>query len=247
MAEKQIVFGLHAVEALLESNPDRVLRLCVVRERQDKKIESLVQLAKSQDIAIEWESKQTLDKLTGSGTHQGIAAFCKKPSTLNEEDLKSLLQSVKAPLLLVLDGVQDPHNLGACFRTADAAGVTAIIAPRDKAVGITPVVSKVASGAVETVPFIQVTNIARTLEMLKELGIWIYGAAGEAKQTLYQTDLRGPAAIVMGAEGDGLRRLTKDTCDVLVKIPMAGTVASLNVSVATAVFLFEVVRQRAGK
>ena len=144
----------------------------------------------------------------------------------------------------MLDGVQDPHNLGACFRSADAAGVHAIIAPKDKSVGITPVVSKVASGATETVPFVQVTNLARTLEQLKESGIWIYGAAGEAEQTLYQTDLTGPAAIVLGAEGEGLRRLTRERCDFLVKIPMQGAVSSLNVSVATGVFLFEAIRQR---
>jgi 23S rRNA (guanosine2251-2'-O)-methyltransferase len=148
------------------------------------------------------------------------------------------------PFLLILDGVQDPHNLGACFRSADAAGVHAIIAPKDKAVGITPVVSKVACGAAETVPFIQVTNLARTMEMLKEQGVWLYGAAGEAEQTVYQTKLTGAIGIVMGAEGDGMRRLTRETCDVLLKIPMHGTVSSLNVSVATGIFLFEVVRQR---
>jgi 23S rRNA (guanosine2251-2'-O)-methyltransferase len=162
--------------------------------------------------------------------------------------LKHLLVKLTVPpLLLILDGVQDPQNLGACFRSADAAGVHAIIAPKDKAVGLTPVVSKVACGAMETVPFVQVTNLARTLEMLKELGVWIYGAAGEAEKTIYQTDLKGPAAFVLGSEGDGMRRLTRETCDVLVKIPMFGTVESLNVSVAAGVVLFEAVRQRSSQ
>jgi 23S rRNA (guanosine2251-2'-O)-methyltransferase len=145
---------------------------------------------------------------------------------------------------LILDGIQDPHNLGACFRTADAAGVHAIIAPRDRSVGITSTVTKVACGATESVPFIQVTNLARAIEHIKELGIWVYGAAGEAKDTIYQTDFKGPTAIAMGAEGEGLRRLTRELCDGLVKIPMFGSVSSLNVSVATGVCLFEVARQR---
>jgi 23S rRNA (guanosine2251-2'-O)-methyltransferase len=147
-------------------------------------------------------------------------------------------------LVLVLDGVQDPHNLGACFRSADAAGANLIIAPRDKSASITSVVSKVASGAAETVPFVQVTNLVRALEKLKELGIWIYGAAGEAEQIVYEVDLRGPSALVLGAEGAGLRRLTREHCDVLVKIPMFGSASSLNVSVATGILLFEAVRQR---
>jgi 23S rRNA (guanosine2251-2'-O)-methyltransferase len=189
--------------------------------------------------------REELDHLTQHGNHQGVLAYTKQLKTFGEADLKHLLVNLtEPPFLLVLDGVQDPHNLGACFRSADAAGVHAIIAPKDKAVGITPVVSKVASGAAETVPFIQVTNLARTLEQLKELGVWIYGAAGEAEKTLYQTDLRGPIAIVLGAEGEGLRRLTRERCDLLVKIPMQGSVSSLNVSVATGVFLFEAVRQR---
>ncbi len=186
-----------------------------------------------------------MDRLTDEANHQGVVAFCAKTHVYSEAELKQLLQELdKPPFLLVLDGVQDPHNLGACFRSADAAGVHAIIAPKDKSVGITPVVSKVACGAAETVPFVQVTNLARTLEDLKEMGIWIYGAAGEAEKTVYQTDLAGAVAIVLGAEGDGLRRLTRDTCDGLVKIPMLGSVSSLNVSVATGILLFEVVRQR---
>lgn len=243
-SNKQFIFGLHAVEALLQRQPDRILRLCLYQERNDKKMETILHLAKKQGVTIEQASRQELDRMTQEANHQGVVACCTKSSVYSESDLKQLLQQTDSPpLVLVLDGVQDPHNLGACFRSADAAGVHAIIAPKDKSVGLTPVVSKVASGAMETVPFVQVTNLVRALEILKEMGIWIYGAAGEATQTIYQTDFSGPTAIVLGAEGAGLRRLTREHCDVLVKIPMRGSVSSLNVSVATGVFLFEVVRQ----
>jgi len=241
----QLIFGIHAVEALLQNEPERVLRLCVHQDRQDKKIEAIVQLAKKSGIRVEAMKRHELDHLTHDANHQGILAYCKPAKVLTEADLKSLLVKLQnPPLLLILDGIQDPHNLGACFRSADAAGVHAIIAPRDRSVGITPTVTKVACGAAETVPFIQVTNLARTLELLKELGIWIYGADGEAKENVYQIDFTGPIAIVMGAEGEGMRRLTRDKCDGLMKIPMHGSVSSLNVSVATGVCLFEVVRQR---
>lgn len=245
MSKSQYIFGLHAVESLLSKHPERVLRLCMAVERNDKKLEAIIQLARKQNIKIEQLSRPELDHLTDDANHQGIVAFCTKPNNLTEQDLPAFLENIEGPpFLLLLDGVQDPHNLGACFRVADAAGIHAIIAPKDNAVGITPVVSKVASGAAETVPFIQVTNLARTMETLKEAGIWLYGAAGEAKETLFKTKLTGSIAIVMGAEGDGLRRLTRETCDVLLKIPMQGTVDSLNVSVATGIILFEVIRQR---
>lgn len=241
----QLIFGIHAVEALLKNEPGRVLRLCVHQDRQDKKIESIVQLAKSNGIRVEFSKRAELDHLTHDANHQGVLAYCKPAKVLSEADLKSILVKLDtAPLLLILDGIQDPHNLGACFRTADAAGVHAIIAPRDRSVGITSTVTKVACGAAESVPFIQVTNLARAIEHIKELGIWVYGAAGEAKDTIYQTDFKGPTAIAMGAEGEGLRRLTRELCDGLVKIPMFGSVSSLNVSVATGVCLFEVARQR---
>lgn len=244
-ANKQFIFGLHAVQALLQKQPERILRLYVHPDRQDKKMESVLQLAKQKGISIEQVSKQELDRQTQEANHQGVVAFCSKAEVYSEKDLPSLLAEASTPpLLLILDGVQDPHNLGACFRSADAAGVHAIIAPKDKSASITPVVSKVASGAAETVPFVQVTNLARAMVEIKEMGIWIYGAAGEATQTLYQTDFRGPTAIVLGAEGAGLRRLTREHCDGLVKIPMQGFVSSLNVSVATGIFLFEAIRQR---
>jgi len=241
----QAVFGIHAVESLIASQPERVIRICVQKDRQDKKMTGLIKSAQAQGISVEMMSRQSLDQQTGSANHQGILAYCKKAAVLNEQDLKQLLENLDVPpFLLILDGVQDPHNLGACFRSADAAGVHAIIAPKDKSVGLTPVVSKVASGAAETIPFIQVTNLARTMEMLKEKGIWLYGAAGEAEQSLYQSDLAGPVAIVLGSEGAGLRRLTREHCDMLLKIPMQGSVESLNVSVATGIFLFEALRQR---
>ncbi|MHB1221832.1 MAG: 23S rRNA (guanosine(2251)-2'-O)-methyltransferase RlmB [Gammaproteobacteria bacterium] len=239
------IFGLHAVEALLKNQPDRILRLAVFTDRQDKKIEAILRTARTQNIAVGQASKQELDKMTESANHQGIVAFCKKARAYSEADLNELLGNLNVPpFVLVLDGVTDPHNLGACLRSADAAGVHAVIIPKDRAAGITPVVSKVASGAAETIPLVQVTNLARALEILKEMGIWVYGAAGEATASVYSTKLTGAIAIVMGAEGEGLRRLTRDTCDVLLKIPMQGTVSSLNVSVATGVLLFEVVRQR---
>ena len=248
MSANQYTFGIHAVTALIEKHPERIIRLLVAEERGDKKMAELLKLARRTSIEIREASRPELDKLTGDANHQGIAAYCAKARVYTESDLPALLEDIKGPpFLLVLDGVQDPHNLGACFRSADAAGVHAIIAPRDKATGITPAVSKVACGAAETVPFIQVTNLARTLDDIKALGIWIYGAAGEADTSIYKTDLRGAVAVVLGSEGEGLRRLTRDKCDGLVKIPMVGTVESLNVSVATGVFLFEVVRQRMKK
>mgnify|MGYP000264002744 CR=1 FL=1 len=244
-ANNLLIFGLHAVQSLLQNQPDRVLRLCFAQERHDKKIEQLVQAAKKSGIRVEQASRHELDRLTNEGNHQGVVAFCERAQTYSEADLKLMLQELQQPpFLLILDGVQDPHNLGACLRSADAAGVHAVIVPKDKAVGITPVVTKVACGAAETVPFVQVTNLARTMDMLKEMGIWLYGAAGEAEASLYETKLTGPIAIVLGAEGEGLRRLTRESCDVLLKIPMQGTVSSLNVSVATGVFLFEALRQR---
>ncbi len=242
---EQFTFGHHSVEALLRTHHSRVLRLYVQQGREDQKITALLKLAASHSIPVEPLSKQALDSMTDEANHQGIIAVCAKMQTYTENDLASLLENLTAaPFLLILDGVQDPHNLGACLRSANAAGVHAVIAPKDKAVGLTPAVTKVASGAAETTPFIQVTNLVRTIEKLKAAGIWIYGACGEAEQTLFQTDLSGPLAIVLGAEGTGLRRLTREHCDVLLKIPMHGMVSSLNVSVAAGVFMFEVVRQR---
>lgn len=247
MTKQYFTFGLHAVEALLTKNSARIILISVQRERQDKKIAGLMRLAAEAGITVDMVSKQELDRLVDAN-HQGIVAITQKAAMLTEEDIPGLLENLSAPaFILLLDGVQDPHNLGAIFRSADAAGVNLIIAPKDKAVGITPAVSKVACGATESVPFVQVTNLVRTMEKLKEMGIWLYGAAGEASASVYQIDFTGSVALVLGAEGEGLRRLTREHCDGLINIPMNGFVSSLNVSVATGIILFEVVRQRLHK
>ncbi|MCD6039415.1 MAG: rlmB [Gammaproteobacteria bacterium] len=248
MSESTVVFGLHAVEVLLKKCPERIHCLNILSERHDPRMQLLLKLAQQHAIKIQFMSRVTLDQLSHQANHQGIIAFCHPARRYAEQDLPQLLRSLSGPaFLLILDGVQDPHNLGACLRSADAAGVHAVIAPKDKSVGLTPTVCKVACGAAETVPFIQVTNLARTLRFLKEQNIWLFGAAGEAPQNLYQTNLNMPLGIVLGAEGAGMRRLTREHCDVLVYIPMRGTVPSLNVSVATGIVLFETVRQRALK
>ena len=241
------VFGLHAVAALLEHEPGRVTRLWVLASRKDARLNRLVDLARKRGVPINESTRVELDSLAEGARHQGVvAAYAGESAPLGEADLERLLDAVQEgpALVLVLDGVQDPHNLGACLRTADAAGAHAVVAPRDRAVGLTPAVLKVASGAAESVPFVPVTNLARTLRALKDRGLKVVGAAGEAEQSVFAADLSGPLALVMGGEGGGLRRLTREQCDALVRIPMAGAVESLNVSVAAAVCLYEVVRQR---
>jgi len=242
------VVGHHAVSELLRQQPEAILELMVQADRKDRRMQELRELAKSNRIGMQEMSKADLDKLGVRG-HQGVVATVSGgKDALSEQDLPALLAAAPAaPLLLVLDGVTDPHNLGACLRSADAAGVTAVIVPKDKAVGLTPVVRKVASGAAETVPLVVVTNLARCLQSLQEQGIWLVGTDDEATVSLYEQDLTGPLAIVMGSEGAGLRRLTRECCDHLVSIPMAGELSSLNVSVATGVTLFEAVRQRQPK
>ena len=241
------VFGLHAVAALLEHEPGRVTRLWVLASRKDARLNRLVDLARKRGVPINESTRVELDSLAEGARHQGVvAAYAGESAPLGEADLERLLDAVQEgpALVLVLDGVQDPHNLGACLRTADAAGAHAVVAPRDRAGGLTPAVLKVASGAAESVPFVQVTNLARTLRALKDRGLKVVGAAGEAEQSVFAADLSGPLALVMCGEGGGLRRLTREQCDALVRIPMAGAVESLNVSVAAAVCLYEVVRQR---
>ena len=243
---QHLTFGIHAVTGLLEHAPEKVRQLWLQQGRQDPKHKHIVQLASKTNIKIQQVPTKTLDKLC-NGRHQGVIAdtIGAKSKKYSENDLPDLLaQAQQPPLILILDGIEDPHNLGACLRSADAAGVDFVIAPKDKAASITPVVSKVACGAAETVPFIQVTNLARTIQWLQQQNIWTYGLAGEAELTLHQHDFTGPVAIIMGAEGKGLRRLTREACDYLLKIPMQGTVESLNVSVATGITLFEVLRQR---
>jgi 23S rRNA (guanosine2251-2'-O)-methyltransferase len=245
MRDGIFIFGFHAVEALLTKQPEKIIYLAILSERADQKMQMVIALAEQHGIQIKFMKRTALDQLTQNANHQGIVAFCQPARRYAEQDLPVLLQDItQPPFLLILDGIQDPHNLGACLRSADAAGVTAVIAPKDKSVGLTPTVCKVASGAAESVPFIQVTNLARTLRFLKEQAIWIFGAADDAKQTVYQTDLKVPLALVLGAEGDGMRRLTREHCDLLLRIPMQGAVSSLNVSVAAGIMLFEAVRQR---
>lgn len=238
------IYGLHAIEAVLTQRPEQVQWIWVLEGRQDQRLQKVLQMAKQHGIRVETKNRQELDRQAIDGNHQGVIAFCQQGKAYGEADLARLIEQAEIPLVLALDGVSDPHNLGACLRTADAAGVCAVIAPKDRAVSITPTVQKVACGAAETVPFIQVTNLARSLQQLKDLGCWIVGLAGEADETLYEIDLKGPIVLVLGAEGDGMRRLTKEYCDFLAKLPMAGTVESLNVSVATGISLFECVRQR---
>ena len=243
------VFGYHAVESLIRREPGRVVALHVQADRQDKRMQVLCELCRNQGVSVLPSAKSELDALV-TGRHQGAVAVL--ASTLGDEargvmseaDLTEHLSQVAAPLILILDGVTDPHNLGACLRSADAAGVTAVVFPKDKSADVNNVARKVASGAAETVPWVRVTNLARTIKSLKLAGVWVIGTDGDADETLYNQDLSGPCALVLGSEGAGMRRLTRDLCDFVVKLPMVGSVSSLNVSVAAGVCLFEAVRQR---
>ncbi|MCK4742838.1 MAG: 23S rRNA (guanosine(2251)-2'-O)-methyltransferase RlmB [Sulfuriflexus sp.] len=244
MAEQR-VYGFHSIEAILQNEPERILEVWLLEGRQDKRLESVLSLLSTHGIRHQKVKREKLDELAGSSRHQGIVAHCREAPNRNENFLDQLLDSLDVPpFLLILDGVQDPHNLGACLRTADAVGVHAVIVPKDNAATLNGTVRKVACGAAETTPFVTVTNLARCLRNLKERGIWLVGAAGEVDTNIYQQDMTGPLALIMGAEGKGLRRLTRETCDHLVTIPMPGGMESLNVSVATGVCLYEALRQR---
>lgn len=245
MSKNEWVFGIHAINALLKHRPEVVLQIFMQSGRLDERISSITDQCNSLGIAIEVLDKNALDK-KADGVHQGVIALCKDIKLeYNEAYLEQLLDKLeRPPLLLVLDAVTDPHNLGACLRSAEAAGVDAVIVARDKSVLMNATVRKVASGAAEIIPFIVVTNLVRYLQTLQKRGIWIMGAAGEADKSLYEADLKGAIAIVLGAEGSGLRRLTRETCDQLLAIPMKGETSSLNVSVSAGVFLFEALRQR---
>lgn len=243
--ESGLIVGWHAVLAALRAPGSSIKEVWLRRGREDRRSEELLQLTRERNVPVRTVDAAALDERAEGVSHQGVMAYVTGGRPLDEADLDQLLDGLgRPPFLLVLDGVQDPHNLGACLRTADAAGVDAVIAPRDRAVGLTPAVRKTAAGAAETLPFVQVTNLARCLRGLQERGIWVIGTADEAEQTLYQADLKGPLALVLGAEEKGMRRLTRENCDLLVRIPMQGTVESLNVSVATAVCLYEALRQR---
>jgi 23S rRNA (guanosine2251-2'-O)-methyltransferase len=244
VADAHRIFGLHAVLAALRRDPTPVRRLWADAGRKDVRMREVLDAARKAGVPVERSDAAALERLCPGERHQGVVAEGEPAPAITEADLPDLVAQVHNPLLLVLDGVTDPHNLGACLRTADAAGASAVITPRDRAAGLTPVARKVASGAAETVPFVQVTNLARTLDALKAAGVWVVGTSDDAPRTLYEADLKGPLALVLGAEGQGMRRLTRERCDLLVSIPMHGSVSSLNVSVAAGVCLFEAVRQR---
>lgn len=248
MSDREYVYGLHAVQAMLERSPKRVRQLKVQRGRLDARMQALLDQASAESVDVERVMPDELDRLADGGVHQGVVALVTPSQLWSEEMLGHLLDKEEGvPLLLVLDGVTDPHNLGACLRSADAAGAHAVIIPKDKSATLSPTVRKVACGAAETVPLVAVTNLARTLKQLQQRGLWVVGTAGEAEQLLYEIDLKVPTVIVMGAEGTGMRRLTREHCDYLAKLPMAGAVSSLNVSVTAGICLFEAVRQRGMK
>lgn len=245
MSKTQIIFGFHAIEAVLDKSPERVIEVFVLKGRNDERLNHVITALRRSGISVQFMNKKALDDKAKGEQHQGIMARVKPVPQLSESDLADIVASKgRDVFILVLDGVTDPHNLGACLRSADAAGVDAVIVTKDKSAGLSPTTIKVACGAAETVPLIQVTNLARTLRQLQDDGVWITGTAGETDKLLFDMDFTGPTAIVMGAEGVGMRRLTREHCDDLVKIPMQGSVTSLNVSVATGIALFEVLRQR---
>ena len=252
----QVLFGFHAVGVRLKTAPKSIVEIYFEPTRRDARMRQFIDKVKEAGVRLIEDDGMRLSKLCGGQGHQGVAARVQALTQVHSLD--ELLENLEAtqsalpadqrfnPLILVLDGVTDPHNLGACLRVADGAGVHAVIAPKDHAAGINATVAKVASGAAETVPYFMVTNLARTLGELKERTIWIIGTSDMATQTLYEADLTGPVALVLGAEGDGMRQLTAKTCDQLVRIPMRGAVESLNVSVASGVCLYEALRQRGG-
>lgn len=243
-----MLFGFHAVKTTLKFDAVRAQKLMIIADRKDERIGQVIEMAQAHNISIERCNRKVLDELTKKAAHQGVALICEPIKAKDESYLDVLLDQLavddQPAFLLVLDGVTDPHNLGACIRTADAAGVHAVIAPKNNSAPLNPTVAKVACGAADVVPYIQVTNLARTLQQIQQRGVWIAGTSGEATQDVYQASLSGPIAIVMGAEGKGMRRLTTENCDFLLKIPMIGEVSSLNVSVATGVCLYEALRQR---
>ena len=238
------IYGLHTLQAVLDRSPERVLSVSVVEGKHDGRVTQLLQEVERHGITLQRVNEKQLSKQLGEVTHQGVMAQVRPQHVGDDQDLLQAIAQASAPMLLILDGVQDPHNLGACLRSADAAGAHGVVVPRDRACGLNATVSKVASGAAEILPFYQVTNLARTLRELQATNMYCIGLAGEATTSLYDCDLRGPLALVMGAEGTGLRRLTRETCDVLAKLPMYGSVESLNVSVTVGVALFVAVRQR---
>jgi 23S rRNA (guanosine2251-2'-O)-methyltransferase len=245
VAGTQTIYGVHAVRLMLERHPARILTVRLAQRREDPQVHALEELARVHDLPVERVDADALQRLLGDVAHQGVAADITPLPPWTEDELLAALERTSAPLLLALDGVQDPHNLGACLRTADACGALAVIVPRDRAAQLTPAARKVAAGAAETTPVVAVTNLARALKLLKQSGLWIVGADPTAAKAAAELDLKGPLVLVLGAEGSGLRRLTRESCDFLARLPQLGAVESLNVSVAAGMLLYEAVRQRA--
>lgn len=247
MSETWIV-GINPVEGALSNDPERVREVLIEQNSKNARVNDIAAQARKRGIQVKSVGKDNLERIGGEPRHQGVIARYETPPLKDERDLEGLLEAAGADaLVLVLDGVTDPHNLGACLRSAAAAKVTAVIVPKDRAVGITPTVRRASAGGADLVPMLAVTNLARTLRTLKDAGVWITGLAGDTDQSLYDIDLKGPVALVLGSEGDGMRHLTRETCDFVAKIPMPGNMESLNVSVATGVVLFEALRQRGAK
>jgi len=244
MSQRTLIAGLQAVHSALRYDPTRAIEVWLDRRRRDGRLQRLRQTLAELDCPVHESDARALERMLSDVAHQGVVLAYKGQSPQGDDDLEAYLDRLdRAPFLLILDQVQDPHNLGACLRTADAAGVDAVIVPRDRSAGLTSAVHRVSAGAAETVAFFQVTNLARCLRSLRDRGIWLFGAADQAAEPIYQTVLTTPLALVLGAEGKGLRRLTREHCDQLIAIPMSGHVESLNVSVATGVVLFEARRQ----
>lgn len=238
------IAGINAVASALEHDALNVREMMIEARARNPRLTELAELARGQGIAVRTVSADVLERIAGGVRHQGIVAHYAAVRSLDEDDLVALVEQAEKPLFLILDGVQDPHNLGACLRSAAAAGVTAVVIPKDKSAPVNATVRKTSAGAADRIAVVRVTNLARSLDTLKQAGVWLVGLAGEAEQGLFATDLRGAIGIVMGGEGDGMRRLTRERCDYLVKIPMPGEIESLNVSVAAGIALFEAVRQR---
>lgn len=233
------------MQAALDVPVSRIKEIWLAADRQDQRVDALLSAAEAQGVVVHKAERETLDKIAPSVQHQGCAARCKPLESLDEKGVLDLVENLdESAFLLILDGVQDPHNLGACLRTAEAAGVHAVVAPKDRASGLTATAVKISSGAAERVPFAQVTNLSRLMKDLQQLGVWLIGTSGDAQQSLFDVNLKGPVALVLGAEGKGIRRLTRENCDEVIYIPMKGEAESLNVSVAAGVCLFEGYRQR---
>jgi 23S rRNA (guanosine2251-2'-O)-methyltransferase len=240
----ETIYGVHPVRVLLERHPERVVAIRLAARRDDPRVREIEELARKHGRPVQRADANALKQLLGDVAHQGVVAEITPLPPWSEDDLLDSLQAVKDPLLLALDGVQDPHNLGACLRTADACGALAVIVPRDRAAQVNATVRKVAVGAADTTPVVAVTNLVRTLKLLKEANLWIVGADADGAKPAHDADLKGGTVLVLGAEGTGLRHLTKQTCDWMVRLPQLGTVESLNVSVAAGMLLYEAVRQR---